>query len=59
MDRMVEAVKKIAEGDITITVPVMSEDEIGQFAGLHGALDGPNTRISRIIGENRGLCKII
>lgn len=34
MDGMVEATKKIAEGDLTITVPVMSEDEIGQVAGL-------------------------
>jgi methyl-accepting chemotaxis protein len=34
MDSMVEATKKIAEGDLTITVPVMSEDEIGQVAGL-------------------------
>ena len=34
MDGMVEATKKIAEGDLTVTVPVMSEDEIGQCAGL-------------------------
>jgi methyl-accepting chemotaxis protein len=34
MDGMVEATKKIAGGDLTCTVPVMSEDEIGQVAGL-------------------------
>lgn len=34
MDGMVEATKKIADGDLTITVPVMSEDEIGQVASL-------------------------
>jgi methyl-accepting chemotaxis protein len=34
MDGMVEATKKIADGDLTCTVPVMSEDEIGQVAGL-------------------------
>jgi methyl-accepting chemotaxis protein len=34
MDGMVEATKKIAAGDLTVTVPVMSEDEIGQVASL-------------------------
>lgn len=34
MDKMVEATKRIAEGDLTVTVPIMSEDEIGQVAGL-------------------------
>lgn len=34
MDGMVEATKKIANGDLTISVPVMSEDEIGQVASL-------------------------
>ena len=34
MDGMVEATKKIADGDLTVTVPIMSEDEIGQIAGL-------------------------
>jgi methyl-accepting chemotaxis protein len=34
MDSMVEATKKIADGDLTITVPVMSEDEIGQMGIL-------------------------
>ncbi len=34
MDSMVEATKKIAEGDLTVTVPIKSEDEIGQVASL-------------------------
>lgn len=34
MDGMVEATKKIADGDLTVMVPVLSEDEIGQLAGL-------------------------
>jgi methyl-accepting chemotaxis protein len=34
MDRIVEATKRIAEGDLTVTVPVMSDDEIGQIATL-------------------------
>jgi methyl-accepting chemotaxis protein len=34
MDGIVEATKKIARGDLTVSVPVMSEDEIGQIAGL-------------------------
>jgi len=34
MDGMVDATKRIADGDLTVTVPVMSEDEIGQVARL-------------------------
>ncbi len=34
MDGIVEAIKKIADGDLTVIVPVMSEDEIGQIASL-------------------------
>ena len=34
MDEIVEATKKIADGDLTITVPVMSQDEICQIAKL-------------------------
>jgi len=34
MDNIVEATKKIAGGDLTVTVPVMSDDEIGQIATL-------------------------
>lgn len=34
MDNIVEATKKIAGGDLTVTVPVMSDDEIGQIAIL-------------------------
>lgn len=34
MDNIVEATKKIADGDLTVTVPVMTDDEIGQIAVL-------------------------
>ncbi len=34
MEGIVEATKKIAKGDLTMSVPVMSEDEIGQIANL-------------------------
>lgn len=34
MDGIVEATKKIADGDLTVTVPVMTDDEIGQIATL-------------------------
>jgi methyl-accepting chemotaxis protein len=34
MDGIVEATKKIADGDLTVMVPVMSDDEIGQIATL-------------------------
>lgn len=34
MDNMVVAAKKLADGDLTVSVPVMSEDEIGQVASL-------------------------
>mgnify|MGYP000877070666 FL=1 len=34
MDSIVDATKKIADGDLTVSVPVMSDDEIGQIARL-------------------------
>jgi methyl-accepting chemotaxis protein len=34
MENIVEATKKIADGDLTVTVPVMSDDEIGHIAKL-------------------------
>ena len=34
MDGMVEATKKIADGDLTVSVPVTSNDEIGQVGNL-------------------------
>ncbi len=34
MDGMVEATKRLAEGDLTVKVPVLTEDEIGQIAHL-------------------------
>lgn len=40
MDSMVNATKRIAEGDLTAKVPVMSSDEIGQLAGLINEMNG-------------------
>ena len=34
MEKIVDSAKKIADGDLTVIVPVMSEDEIGQIAKL-------------------------
>lgn len=34
MDGIVEATKKIADGDLTVSVPIMSDDEIGQIGRL-------------------------
>jgi len=34
MDGIVDATKRIVEGDLTVKVPVVTEDEIGQIAGL-------------------------
>ncbi|MCL1833509.1 MAG: HAMP domain-containing protein [Leptospirales bacterium] len=34
MEKIVDSAKKIADGDLTVVVPVMSEDEIGQIAKL-------------------------
>lgn len=34
MDGMVEAAKRLAEGDLTVKVPVITDDEIGQIAIL-------------------------
>lgn len=39
MDKMVEATKKIADGDLTITVPIMSTDEMGQVASLINSMN--------------------
>jgi methyl-accepting chemotaxis protein len=46
MEHIVEATKKIADGDLTVTVPVMSEDEIGQIAKL---INDMNTNLSRMV----------
>jgi len=34
MDGMVDATRKIVDGDLTVKIPVMTEDEIGQIATL-------------------------
>lgn len=34
MDGIVDAIKQISDGDLTVTVPVVSDDEIGQIATL-------------------------
>ncbi len=39
MDNMVEATKKIADGDLTISVPVISHDEIGQIGELINSMN--------------------
>jgi len=46
MDGIVEATKKIADGDLTVTVPVMSQDEIGQIAKL---INDMNTNLQDMI----------
>ncbi len=39
MDKMVDATKKIADGDLTVTVPIMSTDEIGQVGTLINSMN--------------------
>ncbi|HOO71359.1 MAG TPA: HAMP domain-containing protein [Spirochaetota bacterium] len=39
MDDMVEATKKIADGDLTVSVPVISNDEIGQIGDLINSMN--------------------
>jgi methyl-accepting chemotaxis protein len=48
MDGIVEATKKIVDGDLTVTVPVMSDDEIGQIATL---INDMNTNLNNMIME--------
>jgi methyl-accepting chemotaxis protein len=50
MDGMVEATKKIAEGDLTVTVPVLSQDEIGQIGGL---INNMNTNLQDMVMQIR------
>lgn len=50
MDGMVEATKKIAEGDLTVTVPVISQDEIGQIGGL---INNMNTNLQDMVMQIR------
>ncbi|MCL1865326.1 MAG: HAMP domain-containing protein [Spirochaetes bacterium] len=46
MEHIVEATKKIADGDLTVTVPVMTNDEIGQIAKL---INDMNINLQRMI----------
>jgi methyl-accepting chemotaxis protein len=48
MDGMVDATKKIVDGDLTIKVPVMTEDEIGQIASL---INDMNAKILDMIDQ--------
>lgn len=50
MDDIVEATKKIVDGDLTVTVPVMSDDEIGQIATL---INDMNINLNNMIMEIR------
>lgn len=50
MDGMVAATKKIAGGDLTVNVPVMSTDEIGQIGEL---INDMNVRLQNMIRELR------
>jgi len=50
MDGIVEATKKIVDGDLTVTVPVMSDDEIGQIATL---INDMNINLNNMIMEIR------
>ncbi len=51
MDGIVEATKKIADGDLTVSVPVMTDDEIGQIARL---INDMNVNLQDMIMQIRG-----
>jgi methyl-accepting chemotaxis protein len=48
MDRIVEATKKLAAGDLTVLVPVITEDEIGLIAKL---INDMNKNLSDMINQ--------
>lgn len=50
MNDIVEATKKIADGDLTVKVPVMTDDEIGQIAML---INHMNINLQEMIMEIR------
>jgi methyl-accepting chemotaxis protein len=50
MDSIVDATKKIVDGDLTVVVPVMSDDEIGQIATL---INDMNINLNNMIMEIR------
>jgi len=50
MDGIVDAIKKISDGDLTVSVPVMSDDEIGQIAML---INDMNINLQKMIVQIR------
>ena len=50
MDGIVDATKKLAAGDLTVQVPVVTEDEIGQIAKL---INDMNKNLSDMINQVR------
>jgi methyl-accepting chemotaxis protein len=50
MDKIVEATKKLAKGDLTVIVPVITEDEIGLIAKL---INDMNKNLSEMINQVR------
>ena len=50
MEGLVDSIKKISDGDLTITVPVMSDDEIGQIATL---INDMNVNLQNMIVQIR------
>jgi len=51
MDGIVDATKKIADGDLTVSVPVMTDDEIGQIARL---INDMNVNLQDMVMQIRG-----
>ena len=50
IDELVEGAKKVADGDLTYTIPVLSEDEIGQLARL---INDMNANLQELVVEIR------
>ena len=50
IDALVEGAKKVADGDLTYTFPVFSEDEIGQLANL---INDMNANLQELVVEIR------
>jgi len=50
IDALVEGAKKVADGDLTYTIPVLSEDEIGQLSRL---INDMNANLQELVVEIR------
>ncbi|MES0489892.1 MAG: HAMP domain-containing protein [Leptospirales bacterium] len=50
IDELVEGAKKVADGDLTYTIPVLSDDEIGQLARL---INDMNANLQELVVEIR------